>query len=163
MQDNKAEIGNWMQEFKDAWYSDNEIKNKREKDEAWKEVERHANTAYKYFFKHLKNNPSHVQGISKSAQPGKDFRKEFCFNFTGQAQQFDEIESWIINWFEKNVDQQGISKEGWQKELNELYYQMGEDWHLWDEEEKGAYPIQRIFDAMKKFMDQSSPSQTISK
>lgn len=62
MQDNK---GNWMQEFKDAWYSDNEIKNKREKDELWKEVERHANTAYKYFFKHLKNNPSPVHGISK--------------------------------------------------------------------------------------------------
>lgn len=38
-------------------------------------------------------------------------------------------------------------------ELEEFFYEMGEDWHLWDEEEKGQYPIQRTFDAMKKFID----------
>ena len=38
-------------------------------------------------------------------------------------------------------------------ELEEFFYDMGEDWHLWDEEEKGQYPIQRTFDAMKKFID----------
>ncbi len=38
-------------------------------------------------------------------------------------------------------------------ELEEFFYQMGEDWHLWDEEEQGQYPIQRTFDAMKKFIE----------
>ena len=37
-------------------------------------------------------------------------------------------------------------------ELEDFFYEMGEDWHLWDEEEQGQYPIQRIFDAMKKFI-----------
>ena len=37
-------------------------------------------------------------------------------------------------------------------ELEEFFYEMGEDWHLWDEEEQGQYPIQRIFDAVKKFI-----------
>ena len=35
-------------------------------------------------------------------------------------------------------------------ELEEFFYEIGEDWHLWNEEEQGQYPIQRIFDAMKK-------------
>jgi len=39
------------------------------------------------------------------------------------------------------------------KELEDFYYETGEDWHLWDEQELGPYPIQRIFDAMKKFID----------
>lgn len=38
-------------------------------------------------------------------------------------------------------------------ELELFYYEMGEDWHLWDEGEKGQYPIQRMFDAMKKFIE----------
>jgi hypothetical protein len=38
-------------------------------------------------------------------------------------------------------------------ELEDFFYEMGEDWHLWDEEEQGQYPIQRIFDAMKKFIE----------
>ena len=38
-------------------------------------------------------------------------------------------------------------------ELEEFFYEMVEDWHLWDGEEKGQYPIQRTFDAMKKFID----------
>jgi hypothetical protein len=38
-------------------------------------------------------------------------------------------------------------------ELENFYYEMGEDWHLWDEEEQGQYPIRRVFDAMKKFVD----------
>ena len=38
-------------------------------------------------------------------------------------------------------------------ELEEFWYKMGEDWHLWDEEEQGQYPIQRVFDAMKKFVE----------
>tara|TARA_R110000851_G_scaffold315600_1_gene478222 strand:+ start:2402 stop:2662 length:261 start_codon:yes stop_codon:yes gene_type:complete len=29
-----------------------------------------------------------------------------------------------------------------------------EDYILWDEQEQGPYPTQRIFDAMKKFKDQ---------
>lgn len=37
-------------------------------------------------------------------------------------------------------------------ELEEFFYEMGEDWHLWDEEEQGQYPIQRIFEAVKKFI-----------
>ena len=37
-------------------------------------------------------------------------------------------------------------------ELEEFFYEMGEDWHLWDKEEQGQYPVQRIFDAVKKFI-----------
>ena len=44
-------------------------------------------------------------------------------------------------------------------ELEELFYEMGEDWHLWDEEEKGQYPIQRTFDAMKKFIEYHKSKQ----
>ena len=44
-------------------------------------------------------------------------------------------------------------------ELEEFFYEMGEDWHLWDEEEKGHYPIQRTFDAMKKFIDYHKSKQ----
>jgi hypothetical protein len=38
-------------------------------------------------------------------------------------------------------------------DLEEFFYFMCEDWHLWDENEKGPYPIQRIFDAMRNFID----------
>jgi hypothetical protein len=38
-------------------------------------------------------------------------------------------------------------------ELENFYHEMAEDWHLWDEEEQGQYSIQRVFDAMKKFVD----------
>ena len=44
------------------------------------------------------------------------------------------------------------------KELEDFYFQTGEDWHLWDEQELGPYPVQRIFDAMKKFIDSKKPS-----
>jgi hypothetical protein len=44
-------------------------------------------------------------------------------------------------------------------ELENFYYEMGEDWHLWDEEEQGQYPIQRMFDAMKKFVDYHKSKQ----
>lgn len=44
-------------------------------------------------------------------------------------------------------------------ELEDFYYEMGEDWHLWDEEEQGEYPIQRVFDAMKKFVDYHKSKQ----
>lgn len=43
-------------------------------------------------------------------------------------------------------------------ELEELYYQMGEDYHLWDEDEQGEYPIQRVFDAIKKFITEKKLS-----
>jgi hypothetical protein len=39
-------------------------------------------------------------------------------------------------------------------EINEFFDEMAEDWHLWDEQEKGQYPVQRTFDAVKKFMEQ---------
>jgi hypothetical protein len=38
-------------------------------------------------------------------------------------------------------------------EFEEFYSQTGEDWHLWDEEENGPYPIDRIFNAMKTFIE----------
>lgn len=44
-------------------------------------------------------------------------------------------------------------------EIEEFFYEMCEDWHLWDEEEKGQYPIQRTFDAMKKFIDYHKSKQ----
>ena len=38
-------------------------------------------------------------------------------------------------------------------ELENFYNEMVEDWHLWDDRELGQYPIERTFDAMKKFID----------
>ena len=38
-------------------------------------------------------------------------------------------------------------------ELDEFYDQMCEDWHLWDEREKGQYPIKRVLDAMNNFIN----------
>jgi hypothetical protein len=37
-------------------------------------------------------------------------------------------------------------------ELEEFYYQSCEDYHLWDDTEYGPYPVQRILDAMGKFL-----------
>jgi hypothetical protein len=38
-------------------------------------------------------------------------------------------------------------------ELEDFFFQVAEDYHLWDEQEKGEYPIGRTFEAMKKFID----------
>jgi hypothetical protein len=40
-------------------------------------------------------------------------------------------------------------------ELEEFYYQSGEDWHLWDDETQGPYPVQRMLDAMKTFLERA--------
>lgn len=37
-------------------------------------------------------------------------------------------------------------------ELEEFYYFTCEDVHLWDESEKGTYPVNRILDAMGLFL-----------
>lgn len=37
-------------------------------------------------------------------------------------------------------------------ELEEFYYNACEDYHLWDSLEKGPYPIERILNAMGKFL-----------
>jgi hypothetical protein len=37
-------------------------------------------------------------------------------------------------------------------ELEEFYYHTCEDVHLWDESEKGVYPVKRILDAMGLFL-----------
>jgi hypothetical protein len=37
-------------------------------------------------------------------------------------------------------------------ELEEFYYHTCEDFHLWDETEKGPYPVQRILDAIGLFL-----------
>lgn len=39
-------------------------------------------------------------------------------------------------------------------ELQEFFYDMGEDWHLWDEAENGPYPVTRTLDAFKKFFEE---------
>jgi hypothetical protein len=39
------------------------------------------------------------------------------------------------------------------KELEEFYWEMCEDWHLWDEQELGKYPITRTLEAMKNFVN----------
>lgn len=44
------------------------------------------------------------------------------------------------------------------EEIEEFYDQTGEDWHLWDEEEKGPYPIDRVFNAMKIFIERKKSS-----
>jgi hypothetical protein len=38
-------------------------------------------------------------------------------------------------------------------QLDDFYYQMCEDWHLWDESTNGPYPIQRVFDAFNNFIE----------
>jgi hypothetical protein len=37
-------------------------------------------------------------------------------------------------------------------ELEDFFYESCEDYHLWDETEDGPYPVQRILDAMGKFL-----------
>ena len=37
-------------------------------------------------------------------------------------------------------------------ELVEFYYIACEDYHLWDPAEKGNYPVQRMLDALDKFL-----------
>jgi len=44
-------------------------------------------------------------------------------------------------------------------ELEKFYYDMGEDWHLWDEEQYGSYPVERIFSAWKKFIEVKKEEQ----
>ena len=39
------------------------------------------------------------------------------------------------------------------KEIEELFFEMGDDFNTWDEKEKGQYPIQRTLDAMKNFIE----------
>lgn len=46
-------------------------------------------------------------------------------------------------------------------ELEDFFYDSAEDWHLWDEEVNGPYPINRIFDAMKKFIDSKKINKNI--
>jgi hypothetical protein len=48
------------------------------------------------------------------------------------------------------------------QDIESFYYEMGEDWHLWDTSEKGPYPISRVFDAMKKFIDFHRPNNVYS-
>lgn len=38
-------------------------------------------------------------------------------------------------------------------EFEDFYFDTCEDWQLWDEEEKGEYPAERILEAMKKFLN----------
>lgn len=38
------------------------------------------------------------------------------------------------------------------EKFEDFYYQMGEDFYLWNEEEQGEYPVERVFDAMKNFI-----------
>ncbi len=36
------------------------------------------------------------------------------------------------------------------EQIENFYYESAEDWHLWDDDEKGPYPIERVLDAIKK-------------
>lgn len=44
-------------------------------------------------------------------------------------------------------------------ELQEFFWEMGEDWHLWDESEQGPYPIDRVHKAMQNFIEMMKSSQ----
>ena len=59
----------------------------------------------------------------------------------------------MIKEDEQNLSTPAVSGSILVSEIEDFWYQMGEDWHLWDKEEQGEYPIQRVFDAMKKFID----------
>lgn len=43
-----------------------------------------------------------------------------------------------------------MSKEAEVRTELDFLYECGEDYHLWDEEEKGDYPVERILSAMNK-------------
>ncbi len=45
---------------------------------------------------------------------------------------------------------------GHKKELDDFYFEVGEDWHLWDESEKGPYPADRILSALRNFIQHKS-------
>lgn len=44
-------------------------------------------------------------------------------------------------------------------ELEEFFLQMSEDWQLWDVEQLGEYPVDRVFAAMKTFIEQKKVDQ----
>lgn len=46
------------------------------------------------------------------------------------------------------------------KEIEDFFFEMREDFILWDEEEKGQYPMQRTFDAMKNFIESKKRTNT---
>lgn len=49
-------------------------------------------------------------------------------------------EDWIVEAMDAYAEQM----------LEEIYFELGEDYYLWDDDEQGKlYPAQRIFDAMK--------------
>lgn len=50
---------------------------------------------------------------------------------------------------EENYNQTYVSI----KEIEDLFFEMGDDYNTWDEENKGTYPAQRTLDAMKNFIE----------
>jgi hypothetical protein len=42
------------------------------------------------------------------------------------------------------------------EELKQFYYETCEDWHLWDEQEQGEYPVKRMLDALHAFVKSKS-------
>lgn len=39
------------------------------------------------------------------------------------------------------------------KEIEDFFFEMGDDYNTWDDENQGTYPIKRVFDAMKNFIE----------
>lgn len=60
---------------------------------------------------------------------------------------FDAIKN-LVNQSQKTIPIEDVAKE-----LEDFYYEAGEDYHLWDEQEKGPYPVQRVFEAIKNLVD----------
>jgi hypothetical protein len=53
---------------------------------------------------------------------------------------------------EQNSSPVASHNSGFGNSIEQFFDSMAEDWHLWDEEEKGPYPVKRIFDASEKFL-----------
>lgn len=70
------------------------------------------------------------------------------FMYSDGSNMPDELKE-IQNFIEHLRSRRSISIQ----DLEDFYFQTGEDWHLWDEKENGPYPVDRIFNAMKKFIE----------
>lgn len=95
-----------MQKLKDAWYRDNYFPIPFEKEEAWREVERHANFAYRYIKEELKPEsplPSNedellylydsINGGMESFENEKELQKFIIDNFTEGNEAHPDIDT----------------------------------------------------------------------
>jgi hypothetical protein len=70
-----------------------------------------------------------------------------------------QVNRWGREWVHAREDFKAgaefiLGREAHLSKQKQFFDDMAEDWHLWDEEEKGTYPVKRIFDAYEKLLEE---------